>query len=99
MRGSVIFLLVLVGLSLFSFMAVSSGTNKDEVKQDSKSIQFKTFTSAVCEEKNDLRYCMDVLFVNCNGKISKASEVQDCNGFRIDNKVTGFAVFERDSLW
>jgi len=98
MRGSVIFLLVLVGLSLFSFMAVSSGTNKDEVKQDSKSIQFKTFTSAVCEEKNDLRYCMDVLFVNCNGKLSKASEIKECNEFKVDNQVTGFAVLEKNSF-
>jgi hypothetical protein len=96
MRGLVIFLLVLAGLSLFSFMAVNSGTNKDEIKQDSRSIQFKTFTSAVCEEKNDLRYCRDVLFVNCNGKISKASEVQDCNGFKPDDRVTGFAVFENN---
>ena len=98
MKGLVIFLLVLVGLSLFSFMAVSSGTNKDEIKQDSKRIEFKTFTSAVCEEKNDLRYCRDVLFVNCNGKLSKASEIKECNEFKVDNQVTGFAVLEKNSF-
>jgi len=98
MRGMVIFLLVLAGLSLFSFMAVSSGTNKNEIKQDSKSIEFKTFTSAVCEEKNNLRYCRDVLFVNCNGETSKASEIKDCNGFKVDNRVSGFAVLEKNSF-
>ena len=98
MKGLVIFLLVLVGLSLFSFMAVSLSTNKDEIKQDSKSIEFKTFTSAVCEEKNNLKYCKDELFVNCNGKLSEASEIKECNGFKVDNRVSGFAVFERDSL-
>lgn len=98
MRGLVIFLLVLVGLSLFSFIAVSLGTNKNEIKQDSKSIEFRTFTSAVCEEKNDLRYCRDELFVNCNGKISKASEIKECNGFKVDNQVNGFAVLEKNSF-
>ena len=95
MKGLVIILLVLIGISLFSFMAVSSGTDKNEINQDPKRIQFRTFTSAVCEEKNDLRYCRDVLFVNCDGKLSEASEIKECNGFKIDNKVTGFAVFGR----
>ena len=98
MKGLVIFLLVLVGLSLFSFMAVSLSTNKDEIKQDSKSIEFKTFTSAVCEEKNNLKYCKDELFVNCNGKLSKASEIKECNEFKVDNQVTGFAVLEKNSF-
>ena len=94
MKGLVIFFLIFVGLSLFGFMAVISSTNNDDIKQDSKSIQFKTFTSAVCETENNLNYCRDELFVNCNGKISKSSEIKECNGFEIDNKVTGFAVLE-----
>ena len=94
MKGLVIFLLIVVGLSLFSFMAISSSTNNKNINQDSKNIQFKTFTSAVCETKNNLLYCKDVLFINCNGKLSKAGDIKECNGFKIDNKVTGFAVLE-----
>ena len=95
MKGLVVFLLILVVLSLFSFMAISSSTNNKNINQDSKNIQFKTFTSAVCETKTNLNYCRDELFVNCNGKISKSSEIKECNGFKIDNKVTGFAVLNQ----
>ena len=94
MKGMVTFLLILAGLSLFSFMAISSSTNNKNINQDSKNIQFKTFTSAVCETKTNLNYCRDELFVNCSGKISKADDVKECNGFKIGNKVTGFAVLE-----
>ena len=92
MKGMVLFLLILVILSLFSFMAVSLSNDKKNLKENSKNFEFKTFTSAVCETKNNLNYCRDELFVNCNGKISKSSEIKECNGFKIDNKVTGFAV-------
>ena len=96
MRGMVIFLLILIGISLFSFIAVSSSTNKEGAEQDSKNIEFKTFTSAVCEHKGDLVYCSDELFVDCNGKISKADEVRECNGFKLNSQeVTGFAVFDK----
>ena len=96
MRGLVVFLLILAGLSLFSFMALSSGINKENIEQNSKDIQFKTFTSAVCEEKSGFVYCRDELFVNCNGKISRANEIGECNGFKINNEVVGFAVFEKE---
>ena len=95
MKGLVIFFLIFVGLSLFGFMAVISSTNNDDIKQDSKSIQFRTFTSAVCETENNLNYCRDELFVNCSGKVSKAEDTKECNGFKVDSKVTGFAVFEK----
>lgn len=49
----------------------------------------------MCEEKNDLFYCRDELFVNCNGKISNAADVAECNGFKIDNEISGFAVFDK----
>ena len=97
MRGLVSVMLILVFLSLFSFMALSVSKEYDEFKESAKSFEFKTFTSAVCEEKSELVYCKDELFVNCNGKLSKAAEIKDCNGIKLDAfKVTGFAVFGDD---
>ena len=93
MRGLVVFLIVIVVLSSLSFLALSIKDNKIPLK-NSKNIEFRTFTSAVCESKNDLVNCRDELFVDCNGKISKADEIKECNGFELKNqKVTGFAVF------
>ena len=97
MRGLVSVMLVLIFLSLFSFMALSVNREYDEFKESAAGFEFKTFTSAVCEDKNDLVYCKDELFVNCNGKISKSSEIDECNGIKLDNiKVNGFAVFDKD---
>ena len=95
MRGLAVFLSILVGLSLFSFIALSSATNKAESVEKTE-IQFKTFTSAVCENKNGLVHCRDEYFVDCNGKISNSAEIEECNGFRISSKVSGFAVFEKE---
>ena len=137
MRGLVIFLLILVTIASFSFVAVSINSDMSEIakahtltlqlkasqrfpsmlkntphtlvrsvfdikdeKVEIKNpdyVEFKTFTSAVCEEKNEFVYCRDELFVNCNGKISKSGEIEECNGINIDNfKVTGSAVFEKN---
>lgn len=97
MRGLVAVLLVMASLSLFSFMAMSVNSDYNDFKKSSKSFEFKTFTSAVCEEKNELVQCKDELFVNCNGKISKSSEIGYCNGIKLESqKVNGFAVFERE---
>lgn len=93
MRGLVVALLVLVILSLFSFMALSAGSSNRAEK--SSNVEFKTFTSAVCEEKSGFVHCKDELFVNCNGKISRADEIGECNEFKINNEVSGFAVFEK----
>src|SRR3989338_6261515 len=96
MRGLVIVLSILAGLSLFSLIAVSSANGKIDSGGSPKKIQFETFTSAVCENKNGMVHCRDEFFVNCDGKISQPSETAECNGFRIDNKVAGFAVFGTD---
>lgn len=94
MRGLGLFVLVLIALSLFSFITFSVNNNYNTKK--SSNFQFKTYTSAVCENKNNLLYCRDELFVNCNGKVSRAEEIKDCNGINLgSNKVTGFAVFEK----
>lgn len=97
MRGFASVFLVMIVLFLFSFMALGVNSDYADFKKSPGSLEFKTFTSAVCEEKNDLRYCKDELFIDCNGKISKAKDVTECNGFKLNNqKVTGFAVFEKD---
>ena len=64
MRGLASVLLVLVLLSLFSFMAVSVSNNKTDVKEKPRNIEFKTFTSAVCDNSSELIKCKDELFVN-----------------------------------
>ncbi len=93
MRGSVIFLLMLVGIASFSFAALSANSEKTE---NTKLLEFITFTSAVCEAKEEVIHCKDEVFVNCNGNISKAADVAECDGIRIDvPKVDGFAVFDR----
>src|SRR3989338_5462092 len=100
MRGLVVSLLILVIISSFSFVAVSIKSDINDEKTEIKNsdyAEFKTFTSAVCEDKNDTVYCKDELFVNCNGKISKAGEIDECNGINMDSfKVTGSAVFEKN---
>ena len=97
MRGLVSFMMVLVFLALFSFMALSVNREYNDFKESSAGFEFSTFTSAVCDYSNDAVKCRDELFVNCNGKISKSSEIDKCNGINLDNfKVTGSAVFEKD---
>ena len=97
MRGLVSVMLIMVFLSLFSFMALSVNKEYDDFKESSAGFEFRTFTSAVCDYSGDDVKCKDELFVNCNGKISKSSEIEECNGINIDNfKATGFAVFGKD---
>ena len=98
MRGLVIFLLALVFIASFSFGYgnINNNTKNKDSKTKFLSTDFSTFTSAVCENKNDFTYCRDEVFVNCSGKISKATDVIECNGLKIDApKVNGFAVFEK----
>ncbi|MBI2655483.1 hypothetical protein HYX06_03610 [Candidatus Woesearchaeota archaeon] len=96
MRGLVSVMLVMVSLSLFSFMALSVNKEYDEFKESSAVFEFNTFTSAVCDYSGNDVTCKDELFVNCNGKISKAGEIAECNGIILDRfKVTGSAVFEK----
>ena len=94
MRGLVI-LLILVVISSFSFAAYSLRLN--DKAQANKHFEFSTFTSAVCEDKEGFVHCKDEIFVNCNGKISKAIEAAECNGFKVETpKTLGFAVFDKD---
>ena len=100
MRGLVIFLLVLIGLVSFSFIAFNvddKNNEKMEAKEQVKEFKFSTFTSAVCENKEEFVYCKDEVFVNCDGKISKAVEAAECNGFKVEApKALGFAVFDKN---
>ena len=91
MRVLAIFLLAIALVSLLGFISISNSNNE----KFSGNSQFKTFTSAVCEESGDYEVCKDELFVNCSGTISITNETKECNGFAIDNKVVGFAVFEK----
>lgn len=97
MRGLVIFILVLVGIASFSFVAVNISNEKSQVKENSKVLEFSTFTSAVCENKGELVHCKEEFFVNCNGEVSKAIDVAECNGIKLSvPKPTGFAIFGKD---
>lgn len=94
MRGSVIFLLVLAGMASFSFVALSADSEKTG---NTKLLEFSTFTSAVCEAKEEVIHCKDEVFMNCNGNVSKAADVAECGGLRLDvPKASGFAVFDGD---
>ena len=90
-----VFISIAVGIVFFGFLAESM--KEDSNKQQDKGFEFSTFTSAVCENKSNAVYCKDELFVNCNGNISKATDVAECNGMSFDApRITGFAVFGKD---
>ena len=100
MRGLVIFLIVLAVIASFSFIAVNTNSissQKSEPEEPAKKHEFSTFTSAVCENKDEFVHCRDEVFVNCNGEISKVADVAECDGFRFDiPKATGAAVFDKE---
>ena len=83
MRGMVIFVLVLVGLASFSFVAANISNEIIKPKKSSEVLQFSTFTSAVCERGKDVVRCKDEFFVNCNGEITKTERPCFSNKFRI----------------
>lgn len=97
MGKMVTFMAVLIVLALASFAYRSIYGEKPVVVDTQKELEFKTFTSAVCEDKEGIKHCKDELFVNCNGKISRTSETSECNGITVGNpEITGFAVFGRE---
>ncbi len=97
MRGMVIFLLVVIMVSSLSFIVLSINNDRIQNNESDKILEFSTFTSAVCEAKEEVIHCKDEVFVNCNGNVSKAVDVAECNGIMLDvPKVTGSAVFDRD---
>lgn len=97
MRGLVIILLILVVIASFSFITYSANSEKTKAKEKSKQFEFSTFTSAVCEDKENFVHCRDEVFVNCDGKIAKANELSECNGIKVETpKILGFAVFEKE---
>lgn len=100
MRGLVVFLAILAVIASFSLAAINIGDTKNEgleAEEKTKEFEFSTFTSAVCEDKEGLVHCKDEVFVDCNGNVSKAIDVAECDGIRLDApKATGFAVFGKD---
>ncbi len=100
MRGLVIFMLLLVVMASFSFVAANIYINDTKTKEEieeSQIFEFSTFTSAVCENSEDVVHCKDEVFVNCDGKVSKAVDVAECNGVKLEvPKALGFAVFEKE---
>ena len=102
MRGLVIVLLIVVIVSSLSFLVASINNGKvedknNEIEEKSKILEFSTYTSAVCENKEDVVHCKDEVFVNCNGEISKLIDVAECNGIKLNiPKATGAAVFSKN---
>jgi len=100
MRGLVLVFIIAVVVLFFSLLFVNTdllNTDKNKNNEKMRNLEFSTFTSAVCQKEKDFVYCKDELFVNCNGKVSKAKDVEECNGFRLASpEVAGFAVFESD---
>ena len=84
-----------VASAIYSEKAVTSVENNQ--KQEAKQLEFSTFTSAVCEKGKDVVKCKDEFFVNCNGSISKAVDVAECEGIKVEvPKALGFATFSSD---
>ena len=97
MRGLVVFLIILVVIASVSFAAANISNVNFKAQEQAKDLQFSTFTSAVCERGKDVVRCKDEFFVNCNGEISKAADVAECNGMRVDvPKALGFSTFGKD---
>lgn len=99
MKGWIIFTLVLVVIASFSFVAanINFDAKIHASKHEFLPYEFSTFTSAVCENKEEVVFCKDEVFVNCNGEISKAIDVAECNGIKLDvPKATGFATFGKE---
>ncbi len=102
MGGLVLFLLTLAVMGLFYVAAsIENGlfeiTVAPNVKEANGEFEFSTFTSAVCEGKNDVVHCKDEVFVNCDGNISKLDDATECNGIKLDvPKATGDAVFGKE---
>ena len=102
MRGLVLVLLIVVIVPSLSFLVLSINNDKiedknTEIEEKSKILEFSTFTSAVCENREEVVHCKDEFFVNCNGEISKAVDVAECNGIKVDvPKALGFAVFGKE---
>jgi len=67
---------------------------------------FKVFTKAVCEEKDERIFCKDELFVKCNDEeytISNESlnKVVECNNIKLnlsDVNVKGDGIFQKGEL-
>ena len=102
MKWLYICLFIIIGLASFSFLIInienpSKKIHKESIKVESNDVNFNTFTSAVCENVGEVVHCRDEVFVNCSGKISKASDFVECNGTKINvPKATGAAVFEKE---
>ena len=100
MRGLVVFLIAVIGILSISLVVANMdflSIKEKNKKEESQPFEFSSFTSAVCEKNEEVVNCKDEVFINCNGKISKAVDVNDCNGIILSvPKTTGFAVFEKD---
>ena len=97
MRGLVLLLGIVALIVSFSLIIGNINGEKIEDKEQPKISKFSIFTSAVCENREDLVHCRDEIYVNCSGKISKADDVAECGGVKIDvPRTTGFAVFGND---
>ena len=99
MRGLVILIAILAVMASFSFVAlsISGNSEKAEIIKESKPLEFSTYTAAVCEDKGEVVHCRDEFFVNCNGTVSKAIDVAECEGIKVEvPKALGFATFSSD---
>lgn len=68
--------------------------------QSTEKNDFKTLTKAVCEEKEEYRFCSDKLFIKCNGKEYAVDNFTDvaCSSLKLnlsDIEVKGSGVFKK----
>ena len=99
---SAILVLVLATI-VFSILIAAKISNTGKEAQnvakadEKKQLSFKTYTSAVCEQKGEFTVCKDEFFVNCNGTVFKAKDAAQCEGMKIGApEAMGFAVLDKD---
>ena len=87
--------LMMIIFAAISFAAVNMD-DKEPITAEAKKISLKTYTAAVCEDKESHVYCKDEFFVNCNGNVWIAKNTAECGGVKIQvPSAMGAAVFDR----
>ena len=97
-------LLIIVSIPLVLSIKNSVSVTGMIIAENAKEIpEFKTYTKAVCEEKNDFIFCQDELFANCNGyefKLPRGERIPVRCGTLLfelpENEVDGDGIFGKD---
>ena len=95
MKAIIPIALMIILVAAISFAAVKMNDKEQITAPELKKFSLKTYTAAVCEDRENHIFCKDEFFVNCNGNVSIASEIAECEGVKIPvPNAMGAAVFD-----